>query len=62
MSQLHNAPYASSENRWRPGVVTTMGRGSDLTAEERASLHSKLKERWGYDRKRVRDAGVIVAA
>ena len=35
-----------------------MGRGPDLAAEERASLHSKSKEHWDYTRREIRDGGV----
>ena len=35
-----------------------MGRGPDLTAEEKALLHSKSREHWDYARGRVRDGGI----
>ena len=44
---------------WLASVIAKMGRGPDLTAEERALLHSKSREHWDYTRRRIRDGGVI---
>ena len=40
-------------------VIAKMGRGPDLSVEERALLHSKSRKRWDYNRGRVSDGGVI---
>jgi len=36
-----------------------MGRGRDLTSEERVIVHSKIKHHWDFEQKKIKHGGVL---